>query len=823
MTDRTSAPAHFKPRLNRLLRVLGLDVAYQHGAGSSLCYRDDNDDEVRVLDMAGGFGSLLLGHNHPALVARAVELLNSGRPVHVQGSRREYAERLAAELSRRAGGDFCVLFANSGTEAVEAAVKHAMLETGSRRFIALERSFHGQTLGALQLTGSERYRRAFDLRALEVVRVPPNDLAALEQAFARADDLAGCIFEPILGEGGILPLSREFSQRAAAMCAARAVPLIADECQTGLGRTGTFLACEQLGIRPDYVVLSKALGGGLAKIAALLISRRRYVDEFDLLQTSTYADDDHSCAVALDVLSLLDGATIDACAAKGARFIARLRALAGEFPDVIADVRGAGLMIGVELRPLVGSLSVVLRLLSARDDLGYVVASYLLAAHRIRVAPTLGSASTLRLEPAVVTSDTDLDRVVDALRDVCGRIRGGEVVALTGSIRETDRVAASVRPARAKSVAVFALRSSDLAGDANDPKVGGRVAWLFHLVDDDDLATLDPRFAQTSALEREAFLRRFAALSSPIVMSAVNLRSKAGANARLFPILLPFTSRWAKRALDARRLALPRALVQEGVDVAHALGCGVVSLGQYTSIVSGHGTRLTSHGMTITTGNSFAVVLADRAIGRAHARCGADPRDLTLAIVGAAGNVGRACATIIGQRYRRVLLVGSGRRGSRRRLQRLAAEVPGAVVADRTALPHADVVIAAVNDVETPLGPGDFARSAIVCDLSMPAAVQRTTPLLRPDVLFVDGVAAQLPSAEDLLIEGFPLPPGQAYGCLAEAVLLGWSDVRESSFTGALTPELVARVAAMADRHGLDLIEPGDPVCRPAAVRSHGT
>lgn len=139
-------------------------------------------------------------------------------------------------------------------------MKHAMLETGGRTFLCLDRAFHGKTLGAIQLTGNDEYRAGLELPGLSVVRVRANDMASLEAAFAQSADLAGFIFEPIQAEGGVRPVDPAFAQRAAELCKQRGVPLIADECQTGMGRTGTFLACESLGVQPDYIILSKALG-----------------------------------------------------------------------------------------------------------------------------------------------------------------------------------------------------------------------------------------------------------------------------------------------------------------------------------------------------------------------------------------------------------------------------------------------------------------------------------------------------------------------------------------------------------------------------------
>lgn len=796
--------SHFKPGLTQLLQILGLDVVYERGNGSFLYYRDDGDREIEVLDMAGGYGSVLLGHSHPVLVAEAIRILSANRPAHAQGSLHEFAERLAGELSTRVGGGYCAVFANSGTEAVEAAIKHAMLETGSKTFVALDRAFHGQSLGALQLTASEHYRTPFALAGFDVVRVPPNDVARLEAAFASRRDLAGFIFEPILGEGGVRPLSREFARCAAQLCRERNLPLIADECQTGLGRTGSFLASDWLGIKPDYIILSKALGGGLVKIAALLISRKRYREAFDVIHTSTYADDDYSCAIALKTLELIGGDTLAACSTKGARLLSDLQRLRETFPDIVADVRGSGLMIGVEFRPSTSSSSFVLRRISAQEDLGLVLAAYLFAVHRIRLAPTLGSAFTLRLEPSALVDEKDLDRVVRALHDVCSRLRDHDVVRLTQHVGSRSSTG-PMQSARLHEVSIAA--QSDLAA-LGSRSIGGpapsiRVAWLFHLIDGDDLGRLDGQFSKLPSSRREDLLRRLAPLSTPTVMSAVDVRSVSGATARLYPILLPVTSSWIRQLMDARQLSLPRSLVQSGVDLAHALGCQVVSLGQYTSIVTMNGTRVSDRGMALTTGNSFSAALAVRAVDHAHIERGLDPAESTLAVVGASGNIGRACAELLGPRYRRVMLVGSDRRGAQARLRDVARTIPGAEVAiDHKGIREANVVVSAINGVDVPLASADLARGAIVCDLSVPSSLSRATIIARPDVQFIEGGIARLPFGEDLGIAGFPLPAGEVYGCLAEAILLGLEGVRGNAFTGRLTPGHLARVAAMADRHG---------------------
>jgi len=803
--DRAWPKTHFKPRLSQLLHTLRLDVSYERGTGCHLYYRDEQDREVEVLDLVGGYGSLLLGHAHPDLVAEAQRLLAAGRPVHSQGSRQPLAEQLAGALSRRARGDYCVVYGNSGAEAVEAAMKHAMLETGSRTFIALERAFHGKTLGAVQLTSNPRYREGCEHGGLAVVRVPLNDLEKLEQAFAGSGRLAGFIFEPIQGEGGIHLMEPAFAQRAAALCRAAGVPLIADECQTGMGRTGAFLDCEHLGIQPDYIIISKALGGGLAKISALLIKRERYRDTFDLQHTSTFAGDDFSCAIALRTLELIDDTLLAACREKGAQLLVGLRRLAARHPGVIADVRGRGLLAAVEFRPLAQSPSFVLRFLSAQEDLAHVLTSHLLARHRLRVAPTLSDRFSLRLEPSALISEAEIERTLEALDDVCTRLTRADAMGLTRHLGLGPAVPAHEPLLMRDDGRVMIYDEARVQPHRRHAPVT-KVAWLCHLVDTADLTALDASFARMPAAEREHYLAHWVTRAAPVVMSAVHVRSTLGSVVQFHPIMLPFTSRWVKGCLESRVLAPARALVHQGAEAARALGCELVSLGQYTSMVTLNGTRLDAGGLGVTTGNSYAIALAIQAVGRACRDAGVDPGNATLVVAGASGNIGRTCAEILARRFRRVLLIGSHRPGSLKRLQSLAARIPNAsVTTDLSAAAEGNVVVAAMNAVDSPMTGDHFAPRTIVCDLSMPASVRPEVLAQRPDLVVIKGGIAALPFGEDLAIAGFPRPAGQAYGCMAEAMLLGFEGVRDRTFTGQLTPEQVARVARMAGRHGFTL------------------
>ncbi len=176
-----SFDARHKPGLRNLLTAVGLDVVYERADGDLLYYRETSGKEVAIVDLVGGYGTLLLGHRHPELIAAATRFLVSGKVNHAQGSIRQGAEQLAQLLNARVGGDYCSIFANSGTEAVEAALKHALLETRGQTLIALEDGFHGKTLGALHVTSNPQFREPFGCKNLNVVRVTPNDVDQLDR------------------------------------------------------------------------------------------------------------------------------------------------------------------------------------------------------------------------------------------------------------------------------------------------------------------------------------------------------------------------------------------------------------------------------------------------------------------------------------------------------------------------------------------------------------------------------------------------------------------------------------------------------------------
>ncbi|HEY2645364.1 MAG TPA: aspartate aminotransferase family protein [Candidatus Acidoferrales bacterium] len=323
------------------------DMIFTHGRG---CYIFDQNGK-KYLDFLGGIAVNALGYSYPDLVKTIRR--EAGRAVHVSNLfHNPFQGPLAAKLAKWSGMDR-VFFTNSGSEAVEGALKLARIAANQKpggakktRFLALEHSFHGRTLGALSITHPLKYRDPFEplIPGVEFVRL--NDVADLEAKFT--DEVCAIIIEPIQGEGGIYPVTGEFWTRARALATQHGAALIADEIQCGLGRTGKAFAYQRLEGLPDIVVVAKPLAGGLPLGAFL--AREEFAASFvPGLHGSTFGGGPLTCATALTFLDIVERKHLLAnVRARGAELKTGLKKMAGKF-DFIREVRGEGLMIGIDL------------------------------------------------------------------------------------------------------------------------------------------------------------------------------------------------------------------------------------------------------------------------------------------------------------------------------------------------------------------------------------------------------------------------------------------------------------------------------------------
>jgi acetylornithine/LysW-gamma-L-lysine aminotransferase len=315
-------------------------IAIVRGEGARLWDSDGNE----YIDCVGGQGAANLGHANPAVadaIAAQARTLISCPEMFYNDKRAQLIERL---VSLAPAGMHRVFLCNSGTEAVEAAIKFARLKTGRAEIVAAMRGFHGRTMGALSATWEKKYREPFEPLVPGFRHIAYNDLPALDAALT--DQTAAVILEIVQGEGGVRPGTAEFLQGAQRVCRERGAMFIVDEIQTGFGRTGAMFACEHYGLQPDMLCLAKSMAGGLPMGATLLGERIGALPP----QThgSTFGGNPLACAASLAALDYLEAEHLPERAAElGAWFIERLKRI--ESP-LIREVRGLGLMVGIELK-----------------------------------------------------------------------------------------------------------------------------------------------------------------------------------------------------------------------------------------------------------------------------------------------------------------------------------------------------------------------------------------------------------------------------------------------------------------------------------------
>ena len=323
------------------------DMIFTHGRG---CYVFDQNGK-KYLDFLGGIAVNALGYSYPDLVKTIRR--EAGRAVHVSNLfHNPFQGPLAAKLAKWSGMDRA-FFTNSGSEAVEGALKLARLAAWKKsggaaktRFLALEHSFHGRTFGALSITHPVKYREPFEplVPGVEFVRL--NDVADLEDKFT--DEVCAIVIEPIQGEGGIYPIAQEFWKRARELATAHGAALIADEIQCGLGRTGKEFAYQRLEGLPDIVIVAKPLAGGLPLGA--LLAREEFAASFSPgLHGSTFGGGPLTCATGLTFLETVERKRLlTNVLARGAELKSGLKKIAAKY-DFIREIRGEGLMLGVDL------------------------------------------------------------------------------------------------------------------------------------------------------------------------------------------------------------------------------------------------------------------------------------------------------------------------------------------------------------------------------------------------------------------------------------------------------------------------------------------
>jgi len=417
-------------QLVRVLRTIGFDRDYVRATGPHLYDGAGN----KYLDLLSGWGTFALGRNHPAINAALREVLELELPNLVAMDVSVLSGVLAEELVRVAPGDGLtkVFFANSGAETVEGALKFARCATGRPGAVYCSSAFHGLTMGSLAMNGSEDFRAGFGPMLDGPRRVPFNDLAALEEALS-SRDVAALFVEPIQGKGVNVP-DDDYLPEARRLCDRYGTLLVADEVQTGLGRTGRMWCVEHWGVEPDMLLSAKALSGGQVPVGAILARKGVFDAVFSKMEravvhSSTFSMNTMAMAAGITTLRVLrEQELVEHADAMGRAIMEDLRPFVGRH-EFVKDVRGKGLMIGIEFgRPKSLKLRAAWSLLEKANESLFcqMVLMPLFERHRV-LAQVAGHNAVIKLLPPLVINDEDRRWMVSALDDViaeCHKVPG---------------------------------------------------------------------------------------------------------------------------------------------------------------------------------------------------------------------------------------------------------------------------------------------------------------------------------------------------------------------------------------------------------------
>ncbi|ADG82307.1 aminotransferase class III-fold pyridoxal phosphate-dependent enzyme [Thermincola potens] len=861
------------PTMDKLFECFKLDVAYVKGEGVYLYDQAGN----KYLDFIAQYGAVPFGYNPPEIVAAAQKYFDLSLPSMVQPSIPIKAVELAEMLLQLAPGKMAqATFCQSGAEAVEVAIKLARSTTGKPKILSTKNSFHGKTMGALSATGRDVYQKPFFTPVPGFEHIPFGDLDMLENKMrSEGKQIAAFLVEPIQGEGGIIVPPEGYLKNAEIICRKYGVLLVVDEVQTGLGRTGELFACDREGVEPDILLLSKALGGGLVPLGVCLSNKQAWNKEFGRLHSSTFANNNFTCAIGLAVLNKLlenDRQLIKNAKKAGNYLLKNLENTNRQYPGVIKEIRGRGLMLGLEFNGFDGSESFSMKYLAEQGGFSPLLAGYLLNIHKIRVAPFLNNPMTMRLQPSLTIAADEINTALHGLEQVVKALYYQDHCELYSYI--IGKEPGPIRDFRSERKAV---KGSELLPEEKPTE---KFAFLIHYPSSEDVIKNNPSFKKASKDNLEKLLDWEASLDAEpdVVVHLPAFKSKAGKIAEGWLIGIPYSGRHLMEM--PRKDALK--VLNAALDKAKALGAGIVGLGAFTSVVSRGGSDLQGKGIAVTSGNSYTIATAFDALIEGARLMGIDPAESTGCIIGATGSIGRVCAILLAEEVDKLILVGNPEKEktSLRRMEQLADELytrafreilaykgkvakikgiakwlkgfldrkrkddpevwnklltalenqgfsingyihenlaakgkysnpPVKITVNiKQALLQSDLIISASNSTNHLIGPGHLKPGSVICDVARPPDVSEAVLEQRKDVLVIEGGLVQYP--DDICFgQNMGYEPGVNLACLSETMLLALEGTYKDFSIGLTIPvENVYYLRELAQRHGFKLATP---------------
>ena len=843
-------------RVSTLLRALNMDAAITHGEKDWVRFSGHSDQSF--LDCVGGFGVNVLGHNHPKLTQAAIEFLQSPAvAIADQGTSQPEAERFCRDFSQQlaseTGREYRIVLVNGGAEAVDLSLRHAYLAWKERHEIyyqkelarvqkfrpellgefvekwsfvlndpdpavlTLDHAYHGNSVSGLRFTDSDERRNTFQglapfavhvldsgkadwrSRLRQITQQCTTPLPVLRQIDGvwklttfSVSRLIGAIAEPVRGEGGIEV------RRDDVLDALReeAFPLILDSIQCGLGRCGSLVGTQVPG---DVILFGKALGGGVARIAAVAIVRGQEALELEKYSSNTFGNGGLGCRLAQTTLALLKSEGVaEKSEHIGERIQLMLTSLHERYPQWISPPQGKGLMWGVTFRFEEHHEDFFARSLQCGKTAGYLLSAWLFHRHRVRISPTLSAPNTLRIQPSVFFGSSELAVLERALEGLCAVLQARDWHELCLPVVFEDPWATDDQETVTEYPAI------DIAIDSPVPDAE-RIGFLVHYLHGaEELRYAIPAFRKFSKAALEILFHNLIQLSDAraIPVHAKNLHDS---KVWMKTMLVTVDAATLQGKLTASQRSFLVTRLQQSVDQLASEGCRFISLGAFNSIVTANGLKLTPpKGCQILTGNTLTVAHAVHCIVQKMAV------DKRLCVVGGSGSIGSAVIEELLQHsdcFGQIVIIGSKASPQGRIANLIAGDSLKRLEysTDISNVSEADVVVCVANTSTPILFPHSFlnSRQFEILDLSVPPTVSATTFELPNVHAIVPHAGLHLPRDRELHF-GPLLPPGVTYCCAVEAILCGLHPevVGDESLSGAISLEMVRRLQTHAVNDG---------------------
>ncbi len=763
------------------------------------------------------------------------------------------------------------------------------LHTATTLSLSLKKSYHGKTTGALQITYGEPFRLPFAGLGPRNEFIDPSDDAALTDILESNSltvlmpvvngnvlscveqkvNLVGALFiEPIQGEGGVQPVAAEFLQACRKEADERDFLLVFDEIQCGMWRTGTFLHSEQQGVAADVYLLSKSLGGGLSKISVTSIDRAKYDEGFDQIHSSTFAEDDFSAGMALSALNELDNSTdlVDNINSQGRYLLEGLLSIKDRYPNVIRDVRGVGLLIGLEFRSQIGRDSFVFKVLSEAKLLGHVIAGYMLREHQIRIAATMSNNFVMRIQPPALITKEECDYLLGALDDVANIIERANGYALCRYLVNLERSPTSFLLAREfgapEDVEDYRGRNNGIPNEIDSGIKS--VTFVGTPPSAVVMAEGETSFRKFSKHQLIQFFDQVSELLGPVELQTSTIKSATGEKINFRLVGIMYEPNYVVKNLRRNNVKHMVADVETELQDAIHRQDQSFGLGTYTSIFTNNGKTLNSDQISITTGNALTVGMGFRGIVKSAREKNIELGSATLGVLGAGGNIGTVYSELLADYLPSLILFGRENRlerlydaahkiyknavedilqgnflpssvaarlqksetwkAAREKIERSGTNgigefiyasldeefgdnIPVKVTSDTKLMSMVNLLLTASNAPEpivfsNMLGKHDI----VVCDVAVPQDIDDSVVRDCPNVHLIRGGLCRMPDNPEVSMLGNKIiGSGVAYACMVETMLMGFEPFKGHGSYGPISKQQVHKFLSLADLHGFEL------------------